>query len=336
MFKKLGALLLASSMLVLGACSTDSSSGQDPTTNEGKETHKVSIMLDWYPNAVHTIIYAGIDQGYFEEAGLELDIRIPADTTDPLRMVATRDVDFAMNYQPQVVLARAEQIPVVGVAPIVRRPLNWLMVPEDSDIQSPKDLEGKTIGYPAIPMNEALVNTIIESDGGDPSKVNLVDVNWDLMPAITTGNADAISGGFINHEKVLLEREGYPMRAFDPVEYGVPDYYELILVTSEALAEERPELVNTFTDVLKKGFEYVQANPDEALEKLLERQNSSFPLEKEVEKESLNVLLPLMTSEGEAEFGSQTEESWAHVIDWMKETNLIKADIRSEDCFITP
>lgn len=331
MFKKLGTFLLASCLLLLGACASNPSSGEDAS---GSGARKVSIMLDWYPNAVHSIIYAGIDQGYFEEAGLELDIKIPADTTDPLRMVATGDVDFAMNYQPQVVMARAEQIPVVGVAPIVRHPLNWLMVPESGDVQSPKDLEGKTVAYPAIPMNEALVNTIIETDGGDPSKVNLVDVNWDLMPAITTGNADAISGGYINHERVLLERNDHPMRAFNPVDYGVPDYYELILVTSERLAENDPELVKTFVDILAKGFEYVQANPEEALDKLLERQDSSFPLEKEVERESLNILLPLMTSNGEAQFGEQSEQSWAAVIEWMKKTDLIQADIDPKDCFV--
>ncbi|RKD21758.1 ABC transporter substrate-binding protein [Ammoniphilus oxalaticus] len=337
MFKKLGMVLLASSMLALGACGSNPSNGG---ATEGKgnggatELKKVSIMLDWYPNAVHSILYAGIDQGYFEEKGLELDIKIPADTTDPLKMVATGDVDFAMNYQPQVVMARAENIPVVGVAPIVRHPLNWLMAPEDSDVESPKDLEGKTIGYPAIPMNEALVKTIIETDGGDSSKVNLVDVNWDLMPAITSGNADAISGGYINHEQVLLKKNGHPVRAFNPVEYGVPDYHELMLVTSEKLAEEQADLVKDFVEVMTKGFEYVQANADEALDKLLERQDASFPLEKDVEEESLSVLLPLMTSNGEAKFGSQSVESWAAVIDWMKEQELIEVDVDADACFI--
>lgn len=337
MLKKLGMLAMATAMTVLTACSSGTpTTGQD-TGKPGSEPElkKVSIMLDWYPNAVHSFLYAGIQQGYFKEQGIELDIKMPAETNDPLKLVATGEVDFAMSYQPQVVMARAEQIPVVGVAPIVRHPLNWLMVPEDSDIQSPKDLVGKTIGYPAIPMNEALVKTVIATDGGDTNQVKLIDVNWDLIPAITTDKVDAISGGYINHEQLLLEKEGHPMRAFNPVEFGVPDYYELMLVTSEKMAKDNSDLVKKFWEATEKGFQYVKENPDAALDRLLEIQDQSFPLEKDVEQKSLNVLLPLMSSEGES-FGSQTKESWVSVIEWMKSQNLISTDVEAEACFITP
>jgi len=334
MIKKLGMLVLAMSMALLTACSSNEPVSKENSGSD-QDVKKVSIMLDWYPNAVHSFLYAGVNEGYFKEQGLELEMKMPAETNDPLKLVSTGDVDFALSYQPQVVMARAEQIPVVSIGAVVRHPLNSIMVPMNSDIQSPKDLAGKTVGYPAIPMNEALINTMVKTDGGDTTQVKLIDVNWDLMPAISTNKVDAISGGYINHEQVLLEKEGHPMRSFNPVDFGVPDYYELVLVTSEKMAKENPELVKKFWEASAKGFAFVKEHPKEALDKLLEQQDQSFPLERDVEEKSLNVLLPLMSSEGE-EFGTQTEESWTSVIGWMKETKLIETDVVPEDCFITP
>lgn len=332
LLKKLGMVLLVTSLTVLTACSSTTTK---EAANEDNDLKKVSIMLDWYPNAVHSFLYAGVDQGHFKDQGLELEMKMPAETNDPLKLVSTGEVDFALSYQPQVVMARAANIPVVSVAAVVRHPLNSLMVPKDSDIQSPKDLVGKTIGYPAIPMNEALVNTMVKTDGGDASQLKLIDVNWDLIPAIATNKVDAISGGFINHEQVLLEKEGHPMRSFNPVDFGVPDYYELVLVTSEKMAKEQPELVKQFWEASSKGFSYVKDHPTEALDQLLKQQDQSFPLEKDVEEKSLDILLPLMSSDSEV-FGSQSKESWTSIIAWMKETQLIQADVEAEDCFITP
>ncbi|MBP1932742.1 ABC transporter substrate-binding protein [Ammoniphilus resinae] len=333
MFKK---LILVVCLLLLTACSTsnqDSAALED--SGQGKELNRVSLMLDWYPNAVHSFLYAGLEKGYYEEQGVDLEIKMPADTNDPLKLVASGQVDLALSYQPQVVMARAQQIPVVSYAAVVRHPLNMLMVPEDSDISSPKDLSGKTVGYPAIPMNEAMIQTMVGKDGGDPQQVTLVDVGWDLMPAISTNKVDAISGGFINHEKVLLEKQGFPVKVFHPVDYGVPDYYELVLVTSEEFAKENPELLNAFWEASKKGFEFVKESPSEGLDILFKRQEQSFPLERDVEEKSLEILLPLMSS-GKESFGSQTEQSWEDTIQWMLETKLIEQKIEAKDSYVTP
>ncbi|MEW9669275.1 ABC transporter substrate-binding protein [Ammoniphilus sp. 3BR4] len=337
-FKKIGLSLMAASLALLTACSASNppASGEPGEPKESaEETKKVSIMLDWYPNAVHSFLYAGQEQGFFKEQGLELDIKMPAETNDPLKLVSTGEVDFALSYQPQVVMARAQQIPVVSVSAIVRHPLNAIMVPAESGISAPKDLAGKSVGYPAIPMNEAVVKTMVTADGGDAGQVELIDVGWDLMPAISTKKVDAISGGYINHEKVLLEKEGIAMNAFSPVDFGVPDYYELVLVTSEKTAKENPELIKQFTAAVNKGFDYVKANPKEGLDILLSQANQSYPLDAEVEAKSLEILLPLMSSESEA-FGSQTAASWEAIIQWMKETKLIENDVKADESFITP
>jgi putative hydroxymethylpyrimidine transport system substrate-binding protein len=291
------------------------------------------LMLDWYPNAVHSFLYAAEEKGYFEEQGLDVEIQMPADTNDPLKLVAADKVDMAISYQPQVLIAREEGIPVQSFAALVRHPLIQLMVPADSLIQSPKDLEGKAIGYPSIPLDEAIIQTMVETDGGESEAVKMVDVGWDLIPAIATKNTDAIIGGFINHEKLLLEKEGYPIRLIDPADYGVPNYYELVLVASESGLKKNADLFKKVMAAITKGQSFVAENPEDGLSVLLKYADTSSPLEEDVESKSLEILLPLMDSNNQP-FGYQDPNVWDRVAKWLYETKIIKTKVVSEDAFI--
>ncbi|CAM3096074.1 ABC transporter substrate-binding protein [Paenibacillus lupini] len=319
--------------LLLAACSsTKDSNNSGSSAGKEKETEELTVLLDWYPNAVHTFLYAAEEQGYFAEEGLKVKLQMPADTTDALKLVATGKADLALSYQMQVALARAEEIPVVSVGAIVRHPLNQLFVTEASGIKSPKDLIGKKVGYPSVPLDEALVNTMVQADGGDPSKLDYVDIGWDLIPAMTTKRVDGIIGGYINHEKLLLEKEGEKLTSFNPADYGVPDYYELVLTASEKELDSKGDTIKRFLAAAAKGQAYTASHPDEALQLLLDKQSTDFPLDADIEKQSLSILLPLMDA-GEEAFGSQTEESWNKVINWLTEQDQIKTPVKAADAF---
>ncbi|WP_223067928.1 ABC transporter substrate-binding protein [Paenibacillus caui] len=306
------------------ACSSDKQANKDLT--------EVTVLLDWYPNAVHSFLFAAQQQGYFEQEGLKVNLETPADTNDAIKLLASGKADLALSYQMQVAMSRAEDIPVVSVAALVRHPLNQLFVLESSGVKSPKDLEGKKVGYPSIPLDEAIVSTMVKSDGGDPSKVKYVDIGWDLIPAMTTGKVDGIIGGYINHEKLLIDKEGVKMVTFDPSKYGLPDYYELVLTASEDGLKTKGDIIQKFMKAAAKGQEYTVQHPDEALKTLLDHENKDFPLDPEIEKQSLNILLPLMDGGSEG-FGAQSAESWNSVIQWLKEHDLIKKEIKAEDAY---
>lgn len=322
-------------MLLLTACGKTSENVSEKTSagTEKEDLQKVTLMLDWYPNAVHSFLFAAQEKGYFKEQGLSVEIQMPADTNDPLRLVAADQIDMAISYQPQVLVARGEDIPVQSFAALVRHPLNQVMVPEDGSIQSPKDLAGKTVGYPSIPLDEAIIDTMVKTDGGDLEKVEMVDIGWDLIPAMATKKTDAIIGGYINHEKLLLEKEGHPVRTLNPADYGVPDYYELVLVGSEKGLKEKPEVFEKFMAAAAKGQEFVQGNPEEGLAILLKQEDKSSPLDKEIETKSLEILLPLMDA-GENSFGHQDLETWKTVAEWLQKTNIIQKQINPEEAFI--
>lgn len=313
-------------ILMLVGCSPNKEDESD------KALEDLTIMLDWYPNAVHSGIYYAKENGYFEAEGLNVKIEMPAETNDPLKLAATGKVDLAISYQTQVALSRSEDIPVVSLAALVRHSLNGIMFKKESGITSPKDLENKTVGYASSAISEAVVETMIEEDGGDPRKVKMVDVGWDLMPAIATDNVDALTSAYINHELVILKKEGHDMEMVRPSDYGVPENYELILVTGEETLKKKKASFEKFWRALAKGQEAVKENPEAGLQVLLDHENDSFPLDKEIEAESLEVLFPLMEDEN-LPFGYQQEESWDAIIDWLVEKEIIQEKFDAKEVF---
>ena len=329
-------VFLICSVLIFTSCGKASNVSSPPANssiNEIKQTHKLTIMLDWYPNAVHSFLYAAEQNGYFQEEGLNIEIQMPADSNDALKLVAANQIDLALSYQPQVLMARSENIPVRSIAAIVRHPLNHLMVPQAGDIHSPKDLTGKQIGYSSIPLYEAMIRTMIQNDGGDPKASKLIDVGFDLIPAIATGQVDAIMGGFINHEQLILEKEGHPVNSLNPTDYGVPDYYELVLVASDQGIQNSASYFKKFVNAITKGQQFVQDNPEKALNLLLAHEDETSPLDKQIEEKSLAILLPLMNA-GYQDFGYQAPASWEKVRQWLSDNDLLSTDIKAEDAFI--
>ncbi|WP_042351969.1 ABC transporter substrate-binding protein [Bacillus massiliigorillae] len=320
-------LLVIMSLLAVG-CSNNTS--KEKGNNELEE---MSIMLDWYPNAVHSAIYAAQEKGYFKDEGLDVKIEMPADTNDPLKLAAAGKVDLAISYQAQLLLSRSEDIPVVSVAALVRHTLNTIMYKEDSGIRSPKDLEGKRIGYASSSISEATVASVMKSDGADESKVKMTDVGWDLIASLATDRVDATIGGLINHELVLLQKEGYKMKALNLTDYGIPDEYALIVVTGEKTLQKKKASIEKFWRAVTKGQEMVKQNPTSGLQILLNHENDSFPLDPEVEKESLQILLPLMEEE-KVPFGFQEKAKWQEEADWLLKSGVIKKKVDVDDAFV--
>jgi putative hydroxymethylpyrimidine transport system substrate-binding protein len=331
LMKKILLFLLSLFLLVISGCS------QQENAIEVKETdlEEMTIMLDWYPNAVHSYLYAAKNKGYFKEEGLDVEIKFPANPTDPINLAAAGKIDLGISYQPDVIMARAnEDIPVKSVAAIVRSPLNHLIFLKDSPIQSPKDLEGKTVGYPGIPLNEALLETMVKADGGDPARLNTIDVGFELGSSIVSEKTDAVIGAFLNHEVPVLANQGYQTRHFNPVDYGVPNFYELVLVTNDETWNEKEDNIRAFWSAAAKGYEFMKENPDEALQILLTNQDeANFPLVEEVEQKSLEILLPKMEMDGEP-FGSQSDESWQETAAWLEETGLLTEKVKPAEIFV--
>lgn len=264
--KKFIALLLTG-IFVFGAagCSGSSESSTEGTENtesaEGEENGELEdfdIVLDWYPNAVHSFIYVAMEKGYYAEEGLNVNVRFPANTNDAITLTAAGQADAGLYYQTNTVSTAANQdIPVKVIGTVVQHPLNIVMSMKESGINGAADLKGKVIGYPGTPDNEVFVKAMMENSGLSYEDVTMQDVGFDLNTALITGNVDAVIGGYINHEYPTLIQEGYDVTYFDITAEGIPDYEELVLVTGEKQLEEESDKLAAFIRASKKGFEDV-------------------------------------------------------------------------------
>jgi len=315
----LTALLCLSLLAGCGAQTgpTDSSGGSD-------ESKELDVVLDWYPNALHAFLYVAIEKGYYAEEGLQVNIRFPSNANDAISLVAAGKADIGLYYQQDVIQARADQgVPVKSIGAVVQAPLNIVLSLKDKNITSPADLVGKTVGYAGTELSEALIRSIMNYVGADYSDVTMIDVGFDLMSSMTTGNVDATIGCLVNHEVPQMEEEGFAVSWFDLDDYGVPTYYEGVFLANDDAIENDSETLKAFLRASARGFADMQADPEEALRILLDNQNEeNFPLSETVERSSMETLLPLMET-AEAQFLSQSDACWQENIDWMLEQGLI-------------
>ena len=302
------------------------------TQTDNKDLREVNVVLDWYPNAIHTFLYTAIERGYFAEEGLDVKIHFPANDNDALALVAAGKAEIGMYYQQDVIQAVANQgTGIKSIGAIVQSPLNVILFLKDKNITKPEDLVGKTIGYGGTVLSEALVKCMMENVGADASDVNMINVGFELMSSMTTGNVDATIGCLVNHEVPQLEEEGFDVNYFSVSGYGIPNYYEEVFLTNDDLLENEPEVVAGFLRAAKKGFDDFKADPDGCLAILMNNQNEeNFPLTQSVEEQSCATLIPLMETE-DAAFLTQTDECWQENIDWMLENQLIDKAVDVSD-----
>ncbi len=302
------------------------------TQTDNKDLREVNVVLDWYPNAIHTFLYTAIERGYFAEEGLDVKIHFPANDNDALALVAAGKAEIGMYYQQDVIQAVANQgTGIKSIGAIVQSPLNVILSLKDKNITKPEDLVGKTIGYGGTVLSEALVKCMMENVGADASDVNMINVGFELMSSMTTGNVDATIGCLVNHEVPQLEEEGFDVNYFSVSGYGIPNYYEEVFLTNDDLLENEPEVVAGFLRAAKKGFDDFKADPDGCLAILMNNQNEeNFPLTQSVEEQSCATLIPLMETE-DAAFLTQTDECWQENIDWMLGNQLIDKAVDVSD-----
>ncbi len=325
MMKRILSILLVCVLLLCG-CSTNNNNGN---SNELKE---LDVVLDWYPNALHAFMYVAIEKGYYEEEGLKVNIQFPSNSNDAISLVAAGQADIGLYYQQDVIQARTKQnVPVKSIGAVVQGPLNIVLSLKEKNITTAEDLVGKTIGYAGTELSEALIRSVMNYVGADYSDVTMIDVGFDLMSSMTTGNVDATIGCLVNHEVPQMEEEGFSVNWFDLDEYGVPTYYEGVFLANDNAIENDSETLKAFLRASAKGFADMKANPEEALQILLTNQNEeNFPLSETVERKSVEVLLPMMET-ADAAFLSQSDECWQENIDWMLEQGLISETVALDE-----
>ena len=302
-----------------------------PDATVALEIVKVKVALDWYPNANHAGLFVALAKGYFADENLEVEMYTPVDPSTVNATVAAGSDDFGINYQPDLLIARSQGVPVVSIAALVQQPLNSVQTLQSSGLNRLRDLAGKKVGYPGIPLNEPLLDTMFKHDGlkGGLADVELVNVGFNLAEALINGTVDACVGCYFSHESFLMENQGHPVNIMHMGDYGVPEFYELVLVTSEKMLQEKPDLVQRFVRALVRGYEDAAADPIAAIDTLLA--GTQEEVDEAIERPGVQVLAPLWKTD--VPVGWQTSERWTQFADWLYANNQVSEPIDGNKAF---
>lgn len=222
----------------------------------------LTVVLDWFINPDHAPLLVAEQQGFFQQQGLNVKLIQPSDPMDGPKLVAAKKADVTITYQPQLLMQVDQGLPLVRFGSLVDSPLDCLVTLKSSPIQSIEDLKNKTIGYSSGGIDSVMLKTMLSGHHLNLSDVNFINVRYDLVQALLSGNIAAFTGGMRNVEPIQLEQSGHPARVFFPEDNGFPAYDELIFVTHRDLAQD--QRLAKFLMALQKGIDYLTAHPQES------------------------------------------------------------------------
>lgn len=223
---------------------------------------KLTVLLEWFVNPDHAPMVIAKERGLFDAAGLDVELIPPADASAVPRLVAAKQADIGVHYQPNLYLDHAASLPLLRFGTLVETPLNTVTVLADGPIKSLKDLKDKKVGFSVSGFEDAMLKRMLASDGLSNDDVELINVNFSLSPSLIGGKVDATLGGFRNFELTQMRLEGHEGRAFFPEEHGVPVYDELIFVTHRDLAAD--DRLPRFLAAVEQASVYLTNHPQEA------------------------------------------------------------------------
>jgi putative hydroxymethylpyrimidine transport system substrate-binding protein len=283
------------------------------------------VSLDFFVNPNHVPLVVCQEMGLFEEEGIEVDLFVPANPSDPVKLAASRAVDIALTPQINYLIARSEGLPLIAIGALIDRALGGLLSLREHGVESIDDLRERRIGYSLAPLEPILWRTMLDCAGIDEGGVRLINVGFNTMQALLTGSVDAI-GAFRNFEPIQAELEGSEPIYFPQEDYCIPATYELILVVHPDLIAERGEDLRGFLRALARGIERTTSEPDAAFGAFL----AAYPgLDDELNRRSFEVTLPLYAD------GARHDDAevWSAMRDYLAEHGLIDEQLPLEGLF---
>ena len=278
----------------------------------------VTVLLDWTPNTNFSGIYAAIEQGYYREEGLTVElIEAPGSV---IQMIGTDKASFGFSFQEEVTFARLAGIPIVSLAAVIQHNSSGFISLKERGINSPADFEGKRYGGWGSPVEEATIRALMELYNADFSQVEM----------ITTGEVDQL---------IVIEREAdfawifYGWTGIEAEIKGMDisfitlreenpalDYYTPVIISNEKLIQTNPNLAERFMRATARGYQFTIKNPEEAARILLKAVPELNP---ELVKASQKWLADRYQAEADS-WGIQDLAIWENYGRWLFNNGLIE------------
>mgnify|MGYP003299516845 FL=1 len=324
MKKKLIAFALLAVMLIstVTGCGNDSDNGAGTEKND---LEKITFVLDWTPNTNHTGLYVAQELGYFEEAGLEVEIvQPPEDGAEVL--VASGKAQFGVSFQDSMAPAFSgdNPLPITAVAAVIQHNTSGIISRAGEGMDTPKGMEGHNYATWNGSIELATLKAVVEADGGNFDKVELIPSTvTDEVSALKTNSVDSIwifyAWAGVKTELEGLETDYFAFADIDPVF----DYYTPVIISGNEFLEENPDTAKAFMEALSKGYQYAIENPEAAADILCK----AAP---ELDKELVVASQKYLTEQYQADaqyWGQIDAERWNNFYKWVNDNHLVEDEI---------
>ncbi|KGR91347.1 hypothetical protein CD30_05865 [Ureibacillus massiliensis 4400831 = CIP 108448 = CCUG 49529] len=264
-------------LIILTACSnsesnlTSENTTKESTQVENEELAKVSQVTNWFAEAEHGGLYAAMNQGYYEDEGLEMTIESGGPQVSAIQLVATGQHQFGMADADQILIARSEGIPLVAIATIFQKNPLALFTHEGDVLNTPTDLSNKTLyKIPGLPYWEFIKTKF------NPENVNEMTYTGSLSPFMTEkGSANQ---GYITSESFSLEAENFGYESNLIADFAGYNPYVMTLFTTEDYMNKHPDIVAAYVKASVDGYNYYKDHSEE-INPYIQEFNPDYSLE---------------------------------------------------------
>jgi ABC-type nitrate/sulfonate/bicarbonate transport system substrate-binding protein len=284
-------------------------------------TATVRLALDWTPNTDHTGFYVARSKGWYAAAGIDLQV-LPYGSTTPETLIAAHQAECGISFQDSLTFAVAAGADIVSVAAILQRSASAIAVLADGPITRPRLLDGKTYAGFGYPNEVPTLKSVIKADGGK-GDFKVATLNGAAYEALYNKQAD-FTIPFTAWEGVEAKERGIDLRYFQFVDYGFPDFYQVVLACDRQWLQKEPDAARRFVGATVQGFEFAAKEPDAAAAILIAENPGVFDANKKLPLESQRYLDDngyLLDASGK--FGTQTLERWTGYSGFLYDQGLL-------------
>ena len=323
--KKILACLMSAVMCVaLAGCGSTSSKNSSKSEN-GKD--KITVVLDWTPNTNHTGLYVALENGYFEDAGLDVEIQEPPEDGATV-LVASGKAQFGFDFQEYLAPAYkpGEEMGVTAVASIIQHNTSGLISLKEKGIETPADLEGHSYASWDMDIEKAILKYLMEKDGADYDKLEVIpNTVSDVPTALQTNQTDTV-WVYYAWDGISTKVQGIDTNFinFGEIDKNL-DFYSPVLIANNDYLENNKEDAKAFMAALEKGYEYAIENPEDAAKILCK----AVPeLDEEIVKESQLWLADKYQSDAPY-WGYIDAERWDGFYKWLYDSEVVDYQIKA-------
>lgn len=327
MKKIIGIGICLGMMAMFCGCGADRDNSREA---DKKGLTEITMVLDWTPNTNHTGLYVAEEKGYFADAGLRVSIVQPPDggATD---MVASGGAQFGVDFQDTLAAAFGcdQPLPITAIGAILQHNTSGLVSLKEKGIDRAGKLEGHSYATWDSPIEQAVLQNVVEEDGGDFGKVNLISTYVEDIVAGLNADIDSV-WIYYGWDGIKLEQEKIATNYLSFAEMNpVFDYYSPVIIGNNAFLKEKPEIAQAFMGAVCKGYEYAAEHPSDAADILLQ---AAPELDEKLVRNSQEYLSRQYLAEAE-HWGIIDADRWNAYYGWLNEKKLVEQEIPQDTGF---